>query len=192
MLTSAIFHCCSHLDPGQRIRVNCQTPHDWSLHDELLHGFLDFGEGSLELDPVSFREAEVQQHLLLHLYEGGLEHQRVSSPVHTGDSHDARGCHLAGEAKRGQPGLKLLLRVLDVRRDPEPRHPLDQSLKRGLGALRDGALGGHQHVVQVGGLREPVVEHVPAIALVTRHVLVPALLNVSGLQKLENTFHYKI
>ena len=38
---------------------------------------------SLELDAAALGEPEVQEDLLVHFYQGGLEHQRHSSPIIT-------------------------------------------------------------------------------------------------------------
>jgi hypothetical protein len=48
----------------------------------------------VKLDPIPFGQLEVQQHLLVHLNEGGLEDQLASSPHTKADGHNALSDHL--------------------------------------------------------------------------------------------------
>ena len=71
-----------------------EAPHDRALHDQPLHALLDPGEAPLELDAVAPGEAEVEEHLLVHLDERGLEDEDTAATVGGGDGHYPRGDHL--------------------------------------------------------------------------------------------------
>ena len=83
----------------------------------------------VKLDPIPFGQLEVQQHLLVHLNEGGLEDQLASSPHNKADGHNALSDHLGVVVHGVQACLQLPLCRLQVCGDPEPCHPLEQPLK---------------------------------------------------------------
>lgn len=126
------------------------------LQDQRLHPFLDLLEPPLELDAVAAREPELQQQLLVHLDEGGLEHEEAAAPVRGGHRHDPRGdhlrdghpqlhrlLHLGGVALLLEAGDELPLGGLLVGGHPEPGEPAHQPLELRLVGLGGGdSLGG--------------------------------------------------